>query len=160
MQEAVKCVLGRESRDKNRFDALFAYAKNKLTDFRTEERRKVAKGIISKVVQNCILFVQVVGLGVYAKYSYYDTKTLHDHLIHSLQSESESTNYIKHLAILVWFNVSNQHGKIYCLLCFIAQVCEGKSSLTNKFLCQWIDKFYSNLTGDKLLPKMRILTIL
>lgn len=46
----MKCVLGRESRDKNRFDALFAYAKNKLTDFRTEERRKVAKGIISKVV--------------------------------------------------------------------------------------------------------------
>ncbi len=34
-------VLGRDTRDRQRFDALHSFAKNKLTDYRTEERRKV-----------------------------------------------------------------------------------------------------------------------
>ena len=40
-QDAVVRVMGRESRDKRKFDLAFTYCKNKLTDFRTEERRKV-----------------------------------------------------------------------------------------------------------------------
>ena len=40
-QDAVVRVMGRESRDKRKFDLAFTYCKNKLTDFRTEECRKV-----------------------------------------------------------------------------------------------------------------------
>lgn len=34
-------LLGRDTREKHKFDVAFTYAKNKLTEFRTEERRKV-----------------------------------------------------------------------------------------------------------------------
>lgn len=136
MQEAVK-RLGRESRDNNK---LFAYAKNKLTDFRTEERRK---GLLLLLLQ-IFLFLQIVGLGVYAKYSYFDTKTLHDHLIDSLQSESESTSYIKHLTILVQFIVHDKYVRFSYLLHFNSaslsqshkrsSMCRSENGLTNFIL--------------------------
>lgn len=40
-QAAVVTALGRDARDKYKFDTAFKYARAKLTDFRTEERRKV-----------------------------------------------------------------------------------------------------------------------
>ena len=33
--------MGRDAKDKYKYDVAFTYAKNKLTEFRTEERRKV-----------------------------------------------------------------------------------------------------------------------
>ena len=36
-------VLGREARDKHKFDIALKYCKSTLTDFRTEERRKVLR---------------------------------------------------------------------------------------------------------------------
>ena len=41
LQVAIVKVLGREARDKHKFDIALKYCKSKLTDFRTEERRKV-----------------------------------------------------------------------------------------------------------------------
>ena len=35
-------VLGRDAREKHKFDVAFTFAKNKLTELRTEERRKVS----------------------------------------------------------------------------------------------------------------------
>ena len=40
-QAAINQVLGRDARDKYKFDIAFTYARNKLTELRTEERRKV-----------------------------------------------------------------------------------------------------------------------
>jgi hypothetical protein len=42
MQEAVGNTLGTcDSGEKYKYDMVFTYAKNKLTEYRTEERRKV-----------------------------------------------------------------------------------------------------------------------
>ena len=41
MQAVVVKVLGNDARDKHKFDIALKYARNKLTEFRTEERRKV-----------------------------------------------------------------------------------------------------------------------
>ena len=41
LQAAVVKALGHDARDKHKFDIALKYAKGKLTDFRSEERRKV-----------------------------------------------------------------------------------------------------------------------
>ena len=41
LQAAIVKTLGRDSRDKHKFDTALKYCKSKLTEFRTEERRKV-----------------------------------------------------------------------------------------------------------------------
>lgn len=41
LQAAVVKTLGRDAREKHKFDTALKYAKDKLTDFRSEERRKV-----------------------------------------------------------------------------------------------------------------------
>lgn len=46
LQAAVLRVLGRDIRVKYKFDAVCGFAKNKLTEFRTEERRKVGFGVL------------------------------------------------------------------------------------------------------------------
>ena len=41
IQAVVVKILGRDARDKHKFDTALKYCKAKLTEFRTEERRKV-----------------------------------------------------------------------------------------------------------------------
>ena len=41
LQAAIIKTLGHDARDKHKFDAALKYTKDKLTDFRSEERRKV-----------------------------------------------------------------------------------------------------------------------
>ena len=45
IEDAISGVLGPDVRDRYKFDALHTFAKNKLTDYRTEERRKVRFGM-------------------------------------------------------------------------------------------------------------------
>lgn len=63
-QGALVRILGSEVRDRTKFDAVYTYAKNKLTEYCTEERRKVRKVVYDYYCLHCC---QVVGLAPYEK---------------------------------------------------------------------------------------------
>lgn len=95
--------MGRDARDKHKFDMAFAFCKQRCTDLRTEERRKVVD------TKLCILnhakgSLQVIGIGTQHMYRpYQGTKQLSEYLITSMHA-AEDTNgdiYIRNLAILV-----------------------------------------------------------
>ena len=95
-------VLG-NTREKHKFDAAFTYAKNKLTEFRTEERRKVFMGLKYYYIIMLILLWKVIGIHPYENAPYSDTQALLDYLLLSMQPPDDTnTNlYYNHLAILV-----------------------------------------------------------
>ena len=93
--------MGRDAKDKYKYDVAFTYAKNKLTEFRTEERRKVKYCELALV--KLIHFVQVIGLSPYEGKPLLCTSDLGDYLLHCMQppDDTDVPLYLNHLAILV-----------------------------------------------------------
>ena len=61
LQATIVEALGHEARDKHKFDIALKYAKGKLTDFRSEERRKVRYDDI--VINLAIMYCLMAGTG-------------------------------------------------------------------------------------------------
>lgn len=77
LQAAIVKALGQEAREKHKFDIARKYAKGKLTDFRSEERRKVRYDKIVTIFRLLRYFKwQVLGQDPHAKYCLLDMRNL------------------------------------------------------------------------------------
>lgn len=93
--------------DREKFDLMMKWAKDKMCDFRVDERRKVkqkAKFTLIKysVQYKSLLHIQILGIRPFSKYPNKDTNTLANEIIRAIKGPtSVRTKYTQHLTLLV-----------------------------------------------------------
>ena len=144
-----------------KFDAAMKFAKSRLTDYRTEEQRKVVCKRFMHMYYGLFKYMQCLGLPPYKNHKSLPTHQLYAAIIKSMNgSEDHEAVYVRYLALFVSMftcTIFMAPFIIYynSLQRLFIRHCNSKSQATHSNFNSWTRKYYNEIEEEEWISIMQ-----